>query len=129
MVLQKKELEPVASEGARRATSDATGNAADRPRRFTAKRKTEVVLRLLRGEDMELLCREYGVTAAKLSEWREKFLEGGNSALKKRNPKEAAEISMLKEKLGESTMEIELLRKKIERLEAGLPLARRRSRR
>ena len=32
--------------------------------RFSAKRKTEAVLRLLRGEDLELLSREYKITAA-----------------------------------------------------------------
>ena len=35
--------------------------------RFSAKRKTEAVLRLLRGEDLEALSRELGVTAATLS--------------------------------------------------------------
>ena len=41
--------------------------------RFSAKRKTTAVLRLLRGEDLDLLSREYKVTAAKLSQWRELF--------------------------------------------------------
>jgi transposase len=35
--------------------------------RFSVKRKTEAVLRLLRGEDLELVSREYKVTAATLS--------------------------------------------------------------
>ena len=41
--------------------------------RFPAKRKTEAVLRLLRGEDLELVSREYKVTAATLSQWRAVF--------------------------------------------------------
>ena len=41
--------------------------------RFSAKRKTTAVLRLLGGEDLDLLSREYKVTAAKLSQWRELF--------------------------------------------------------
>jgi hypothetical protein len=38
--------------------------------RFSAQRKSAAVLRLLRGEDLDLLSREYKVTAAKLSQWR-----------------------------------------------------------
>ena len=41
--------------------------------RFSVKRKTEAILRLLRGEDLELVSREYKVTAAKLSQWRTPF--------------------------------------------------------
>ncbi|WP_233612357.1 transposase, partial [Corallococcus sp. AB045] len=44
--------------------------------RFSAKRKKEAVLRLLKGEELDALSRELGVTAALLSEWREKFLAG-----------------------------------------------------
>jgi hypothetical protein len=40
-------------------------NPGDRGR-FSAKRKTAAVLRLLRGEDLELIWRELGVTAAAL---------------------------------------------------------------
>jgi len=36
----------------------------------SAKRKFAAVLRLLRGEDLETLSRELGVTAATLSGWR-----------------------------------------------------------
>jgi hypothetical protein len=47
------------------------------PDRFSSQRKTSAVLRLLRGEDLELVSREVGVTAAALSGWREDFLAGG----------------------------------------------------
>jgi hypothetical protein len=43
-----------------------TTNAQDRGR-FSAKRKTDAVVRRLRGEDLETLSRELGVTAATLS--------------------------------------------------------------
>jgi len=99
-------------------------------RRMSAGRKREAVLRLLRGEDLELVSRELGVTAAELSGWREAFLAAGEVSLKSR-PADArdAEIGRLKEKVGELTMANELLGAKVERLEAGRPLARRRSRR
>ena len=43
-------------------------------RRMSARRKQGTVLRLLRGEDLELVSRELGVTAAELSGWRDQFL-------------------------------------------------------
>ena len=43
-------------------------------RRMSARRKQETVLRLLRGEDLELVSRELGVTAAELSGWRDQLL-------------------------------------------------------
>jgi transposase len=100
------------------------------PKRFSAQRKVEIVLRLLRGEDLELLSRELGVNAAWLSKWRAQFLTAGQAVLKKRPqaPRDL-EIARLQQKLGEVTMDNELLQKKIEHLEDGRPLARRRSRR
>jgi predicted RNase H-like nuclease (RuvC/YqgF family) len=100
-------------------------------RRMSARRKQETVLRLLRGEDLELelVSRELGVTAAELSGWREQFLAAGEASLKSR-PADArdAEIDRLQAKVGEPTMTAELLEAKIERLEARRPLARRRPR-
>ena len=61
-----------AAEGARRATGDAAGNG--RGGRFSARRKRETVLRLLRGEDLESVSRELGITAARASQWRDQFL-------------------------------------------------------
>ncbi len=86
------------------------------------------MLRVLRGEDIETLSRELGVTAGKISQWRTAFLAGGAQSLKKRSAAEDAEVKRLNEKIGEQTMEIELLREKIRLLEGKLPLARRRSR-
>lgn len=121
---------PGSSEGARRATGDDPGTVNKKTQRFSARRKVEIVLRLLRGEDLELLSRELNVTVARLSKWREQFLKSGRVALKKR-PQDARdlEIARLQQKLGEVTMDNELLQKKIERLENGLPLPPRRPRR
>jgi hypothetical protein len=97
---------------------------------MSAGRKQAAVLRLLRGEDLELVSRELGMTAAELSGWRDQFLAGGEASLKSR-PADArdAEIGRLQAKVGELTMTTELLEAKIECLEAHRPLARRRSRR
>ena len=86
-----------------------TPHVGDRGR-FSVRRKTEAVLRLLRGEDLELLSRELGVTAATLSAWRDDFLAGGQAALKSRPADERDdEIARLRAKVGELTMDNELL--------------------
>ena len=66
---------------------------------MSARRKQDAVLRLLRGEDLELVSREVAVTAAELSGWREAFLAAGEASLKSR-PADARddEIGRLKEK-------------------------------
>jgi transposase-like protein len=107
---------------------DGPARKPDKPRRFSAKMKSRIVLRLLRGDDLELLSREYGATAAQISRWRDDFLSAGEVAMKKREDPESDEIKRLREKLGEVTMESELLREKIKRLEGNRPLPRRRSR-
>src|SRR5512133_697595 len=96
--------------------------------RLSAKRKLRAVSRLLRGEPLELVARELNVTAARLSQWRERAPLAAEAALKDRDDRDD-EIARLKSKVGEMAMETELLGEKIARLEAGAPLARRRSRR
>jgi hypothetical protein len=120
-----------ASEGARRATGEAPAGRTPERGRFSARRKADAVLRLLRGEDLETLSRSLGVTAARLVTWRENFLLAGTAALKTGRPdadNTEAKVLLLQAKIGELTMENELLRDKADRLDAQLPLARRRSR-
>lgn len=106
------------------------GPAPERRQRMSARRKQSAVLRLLRGEDLELVSRALGVAAAELSAWRDAFLAAGEASLKTR-PADGRdfEIGRLKAKVGDLTMANELLATKIEHLEIGCPLARRRSRR
>jgi transposase len=129
---------PVVSEGGRGPSTLTTGHG-DPPARRTANvgplapgqrwsagRKREVVLRLLRGESAELLSRELGLPIFRLEQWRraaEAALEG---ALKEREANSAAgELAAALRRIGELSMENELLRSRIER--PG-PLGRRRSR-
>jgi transposase-like protein len=110
----------------------ASGATTGKRGRFSAPRKAQSVLRLLRGEDLELLSRELGVVASTLSLWREQFLAAGQSSLKGKGremDERDEHVSRLKKKVGELTMDNELLREKIQRLEDNFPLARRRSRR
>lgn len=91
--------------------------------RWSAKSKRDAVLRLLRGDELDALSRELKVTAAKLSEWRDAFLESGMAGLKAREADvRDEEVARLKSMLGEMTMRCELQRDAIRRLKAGLPL-------
>src|SRR5690349_23200752 len=89
-------------------TTSQTGSSADdanpglgRGGRMSRRRKLAAVLRLLRGEDLELVSRSLGVTAATLSGWREEFLAGGEAALAtKPTDAKALEAERLKAKLG-----------------------------
>ena len=95
--------------------------------RFSATRKTEAALRLLRGEDLDTLSRELGVTAATLSGWRESFLGGGTAAMKSRPADDRdEEIARPRSKVGQLTMDNELLDRKCQQMEAGRPFATRR---
>ena len=118
------------SQEARRATEEGSTNGWKKPERFSARQKTEVVLRLLRGEALDLLSRALGIPAARIATWRESFLDAGQEAMKTL-PLDSRdrELGRLREKRGESTMEIELWREKIGRLEPHRPLPHRRSRR
>ena len=112
-------------------TAETSHIAADpapaRRRRLTAARKQEAVLRVLRGEDVELVARSLDAAAADVSGWRDAFLEAGASGLKHR-PRDDA-IDRLRAKVGEITMDNELLHEKITKMAAGHPFGRRRSKR
>ena len=75
----KPDQDAAAAAGARRATGAAAGRG--RGGRFSARRKRETVLRLLRGEDLESVSRELGITAARVSQWRDQFLAAGPGQL------------------------------------------------
>src|ERR671933_788825 len=108
----------------------ASGAAArGRGGRMSRQRKRDAVLRLLRGEDLEVVSRALGVTAATLSGWRDAFLAAGEASLATRpTDGEALESGRLKARLGEMLLERELLEAKLSALEGGRPLARRRPR-
>ena len=128
---------PVVSEGGRSPSTLSTGRAAPlapaapKPnplapgQRWSAGRKREVVLRLMRGEAAELLSRELGLPMFKLEQWRQKAEAALDGALKEREADPAdGQLSAAMQRIGELSMEVELLRARIER--PG-PLGRRRS--
>jgi hypothetical protein len=135
---------PVGSEGGRSPSTLSTGQAppaltatpaaAQPPRlgplapgqRWSVARKREVVLRLLRGESVELLSRELAVPVFKLEQWRQKADAALDGALKEREADATSiELDAAMKRIGELSMENELLRARIQK--PG-PLVRRRSR-
>ncbi len=78
------------------------------PERWSAKAKTEVVLRLLRGEAIDTVSRETQVPAHELETWRRLFLEGGQQQLKRRGDPEERAVKQAQAKVGELAMKLEL---------------------
>jgi hypothetical protein len=64
---------------------EEAGDYRSRPR-WSAGKKMEAVLRLLRGESLEELSRELQVEGHRLAAWRDDFLEGGKESLKGQRP-------------------------------------------
>jgi transposase len=120
---QNVEQRPGDAERPRESGAAAPGRGG----RMSRQRKTAAVVRLLRGEDLEIVSRALGVTAATLSGWRDAFLTAGEAALTtKPATGEELESGRLKAKLGAALIERDLLHEKIAILEANRPLARRR---
>jgi transposase-like protein len=91
---------------------EQTGDYRSRPR-WSAGKKMDAVLRLLRGEPLEALSRELGVEAHRLAAWRDDFLEGGKQSLKGQRPDRSPQDRQLRDaerKIGQLTMENEILR-------------------
>ena len=127
---------PVVSGGGRSPSTLSTGVVPDGGRttlgplapgqRWSAARRREVVLRLMRGESAELLARELGLPLFKLEQWRRKAEAALEGARKEREADPAdGQLAAAMQRIGELSMEVELLRARIAR--PG-PLGRRRSR-
>ena len=124
------------TEGARRATgvradAAAAGAGSLAPgQRWSAGRKRDVVLRLLRGESLDAVSREVGVEIYRLEDWKDRALAGLELGLKEQGGEPAAAaLDAAKRHIGDLSMENELLRERARAAERRLPLPMRRSRR
>ena len=97
--------------------SDATASAAadELPERWSVQRKTELVLRLLRGEALDAVSRESQVPAHELESWKRVFLEQGTRGLRIRGEPEERELTLARAKIGELMMRLELAEDLIEK--------------
>src|ERR671911_2029355 len=106
---------------------EQTGDYRSRPR-WSAGKKMDAVLRLLRGEPLETLSRELGVEAHRLAAWRNDFLEGGKEGLKGQRSDRSGDDRALRQaerKGGELTMGNEILRAAAEKRGLQIPPAKR----
>jgi transposase len=101
--------------GEESATPGGPGGVEDLPERWSAQRKTELVLRLLRGEPLDAVSRESQVPAHELESWKRVFLETGARGLKSRSDPEERELTLARAKIGELMMRLELAEHLIEK--------------
>jgi transposase len=96
-------------------TVDSGGASEKRSNpRWSANKKMDAVLRLLRGEPLEALSRALGVEAHRLATWRDEFLDAGKEGLKGRTSSggepDDRRRREAERKIGELTMDNEILR-------------------
>jgi hypothetical protein len=90
-------------------------NEVELPERWSVQRKSELVLRLLRGEALDAVSRESQVPVHELENWRRIFLEQGSRGLKTRSDPEERELTLARAKIGELMMRLELAEHLIEK--------------
>jgi hypothetical protein len=90
------------------ASEPAPTEVGEVPERWSVQRKTELVLRLLRGEALDAVSRESQVPAHELESWKRGFLEAGARGLKTRSDPEERELTLARAKIGELMMRLEL---------------------
>jgi transposase-like protein len=87
----------------------------DSKKRWTAPRKAELILSLLKGQKQLVdICREYDLKQSEVEKWRDDFLQGGEKNLKTLKPKldlKDSKIKELREKVGELTLELDATKK------------------
>jgi len=110
-----------------RSSALSAEREASREVRWSARRKEQVVLRLLRGESLDLLARETRQPAGRIAAWREEFLGAGREGLKSHpRPEDDRRLLAAQRKVGELQLEIDILRALLEK--KGSPPSPRRSR-
>ena len=82
---------------------------AGKEARWSVRRKTDAVMRLLRGEDLDTVARELRVEAHRLAAWRDEFVVAGQEGLKAR-PTEPGDRKLreAERQIGRLTMELEV---------------------
>jgi len=110
--MENEIIPSVATEG----EHNQAGNSSEF-KRWSANRKKEAVLRMIRGEPVDLLSQELCIENYRLEEWHEKALQGIEEALKFREgDTHTAELDAAMRRIGEISLENELLRDRIKKL-------------
>lgn len=92
---------------------ESNNHALPQPKRWSARKKSQVVLRLLRGESIDSVSREIGLPTYILDDWRQQAVLGMESSLKSydNNPL-SNELDKAMKRIGELSMENELLKER-----------------
>src|SRR3989442_9744234 len=86
------------------------------PERWSARAKAEIVLRLLKGEELDTVSRETQVPVHELERWRRIFLEGGINGFKRRDtPGAERELKRVQAQVGELTVELEIVERVLDK--------------
>lgn len=98
---------------------------SDSIQRWTAKRRTALVLSILKGEtSVAEAARTHGLRVAEVEDWRDRFLFGAENALRARPKDDEAlkeeQIKKLKQKSGDLVLDNDILREALK----PYPLAR-----
>jgi len=92
---------------------ESNSDSPSRPKRWSARKKSQVVLRLLRGESIDSVSREVGLQSYVLEEWRQQAIHGIESSLKSRDHDPVSdELDKAMRRIGELSMENELLKER-----------------
>ena len=84
---------------------------SDQEFRWSARRKADAVVRLLRGEALDEVSRDLRVEAHRLAAWRDDFMASGIEGLKARPAsQEDRRLKDAERKVGELTLENEVLK-------------------
>jgi transposase-like protein len=83
--------------------------------RWTAKRRSALVVSLFRGEtSVAEAARAHGLTIGEIEDWKDKFLLGAENALRSKPKDEEAlkdeQIKRLKQKVGELVLDLDILK-------------------
>ena len=90
-----------------------TDSIPDKVQRWTAKRRTALVLSILRGEtSLKEAARKHGLKVSEVEDWKERFFRGAENALRSRPRDEegqrTAEIKRLRQKVGELVLDLDI---------------------
>ena len=98
---------------------------SDGVQRWTSKRRTALVLSIVKGEtSMAEAARKHGLKVSEIEDWKERLLLAAENALRSRPRDEDAlkdeQIKRLKQKVGELVLDLDIL-KTAERLRPTIP--------
>ena len=93
--------------------------------RWTADRKADAVLRLLRGETLDAVSRELGVPGHELETWRSDFIAQGKEGLRsKPRTQDDRKLDEAQKVIGQLTMEVNILKAAMELKKRSFPQRR-----